>query len=145
MNSGQVCVALKRLYVHESLFERLKEALVECASQAKLGGGFEAGVEYGPINNLPQLQRAPQRVRGPRPVGSQPSPHLATLLAGLVGRGLKPLGLCCQVEALVEDARAQVGSPRATDPVSSVSPSCLASCALHTRSHPQQTTSSTTP
>ncbi|KAK1623451.1 Aldehyde/histidinol dehydrogenase [Colletotrichum phormii] len=29
LNSGQICLNLKRIYVHESIFDRFKEALVK--------------------------------------------------------------------------------------------------------------------
>jgi acyl-CoA reductase-like NAD-dependent aldehyde dehydrogenase len=56
-NSGQVCTAIKRLYVHESIFEQVVEALGDVVSAAKVGSGFEPGVELGPINNAPQHRR----------------------------------------------------------------------------------------
>jgi acyl-CoA reductase-like NAD-dependent aldehyde dehydrogenase len=56
-NSGQVCTAVKRLYVPSSLHDRLVAKLVERARRTKVGSGLEPDVELGPINNLPQLER----------------------------------------------------------------------------------------
>jgi len=56
-NSGQVCIAIKRLYVHESIYDKLCAALVKEALKAKVGPGFEKGVQYGPINNKMQFDR----------------------------------------------------------------------------------------
>lgn len=53
--AGQVCMAIKRLYVHESLYERLVEAMTELARNAKIGNGFEEGVEMGPVQNRKQF------------------------------------------------------------------------------------------
>ena len=57
MNSGQVCTAIKRLYVHESVYEDVVSAVAEVARAVKLGPGMESGVDLGPINNAPQFER----------------------------------------------------------------------------------------
>jgi acyl-CoA reductase-like NAD-dependent aldehyde dehydrogenase len=57
VNSGQVCMAVKRVFVHESLIERLGAALARLANEAKVGDGFEPGVELGPVQNRPQFER----------------------------------------------------------------------------------------
>lgn len=54
-NNGQICVAVKRVYAHESIQPRLVEALGELARSVKVGDGFEEGVRLGPVNNRPQL------------------------------------------------------------------------------------------
>lgn len=57
VNSGQRCMAIKRVLVHESLLDRLGSTLARLANQAKVGDGFEPGVELGPIQNRPQFER----------------------------------------------------------------------------------------
>jgi len=56
-NSGQICVAVKRLFVHESKFSEVVEHLAALAKKARVGDGFKAGVQYGPINNEAQFER----------------------------------------------------------------------------------------
>jgi acyl-CoA reductase-like NAD-dependent aldehyde dehydrogenase len=56
-NNGQVCSAIKRVYVPEALHDDVVDALAECARAAKVGPGTEEGVELGPINNRPQYER----------------------------------------------------------------------------------------
>jgi acyl-CoA reductase-like NAD-dependent aldehyde dehydrogenase len=56
-NSGQVCIAIKRCYVHESQAEELIKELTEAAKNAKMGDGMTEGVEYGPLNNKMQFDR----------------------------------------------------------------------------------------
>lgn len=56
-NSGQRCMAIKRVLVHESVIDRLGAALARLASQARIGDGFEPGVELGPVQNRPQFER----------------------------------------------------------------------------------------
>lgn len=57
MNSGQVCLCLKRLYIHESIYERFREALVQQVKALKVGNGFDEGVTHGPIQNSVQYER----------------------------------------------------------------------------------------
>jgi len=56
-NSGQICCAIKRCYVHESIHDEVVGELVKCAKKAKFGDGFGEGVEYGPINNKMQFDK----------------------------------------------------------------------------------------
>jgi acyl-CoA reductase-like NAD-dependent aldehyde dehydrogenase len=56
-NSGQICCAVKRAYVHESIHDQVVEELVHCAKKAKFGDGFKEGVEYGPLNNKMQFDK----------------------------------------------------------------------------------------
>jgi len=55
--SGQVCLALKRLYVHESIYDEMCERLVELANGAIVGDGLEQGVTIGPLQNRVQFDR----------------------------------------------------------------------------------------
>jgi acyl-CoA reductase-like NAD-dependent aldehyde dehydrogenase len=56
-NSGQICVAIKRLYVHEDVYRPILEGLADLARQVRLGPGLEADTQLGPINNKPQFER----------------------------------------------------------------------------------------
>ncbi len=56
-NTGQICIAIKRLYVHESILEPLVAELKRIAESIKLGEGTEPGVQLGPLNNAAQLKR----------------------------------------------------------------------------------------
>ena len=56
-NSGQICCAIKRLYVHESQYDALCDKMAELAKKAKVGNGLDEGVKYGPINNKMQFTR----------------------------------------------------------------------------------------
>jgi aldehyde dehydrogenase (NAD+) len=56
-NSGQICIAAKRMYVHKDVYEPLKAALIEVAKSVKVGDGSEQGTQLGPINNKLQFQR----------------------------------------------------------------------------------------
>jgi acyl-CoA reductase-like NAD-dependent aldehyde dehydrogenase len=55
-NNGQTCAALKRLYVHESIYDAVCDEMAKLAKEVKVGNGLEEGVELGPIQNAKQLQ-----------------------------------------------------------------------------------------
>jgi acyl-CoA reductase-like NAD-dependent aldehyde dehydrogenase len=54
-NNGQTCAALKRLYVHESIYDELCEKLSAQAKKLVVGDGFEEGTEIGPVQNERQF------------------------------------------------------------------------------------------
>ena len=64
VNTGQVCIAIKRVYCHESIYYDFVQALVEQAEEAAstVGSGFDEGVKYGPINNARQLERVKELI-----------------------------------------------------------------------------------
>ncbi|SMQ64590.1 aldehyde dehydrogenase (NAD+) [Altererythrobacter xiamenensis] len=56
-NAGQICVAAKRIYIHEDIYDELSEALVEYAKNVKVGDGSHQGTGVGPIQNKKQFDR----------------------------------------------------------------------------------------
>jgi acyl-CoA reductase-like NAD-dependent aldehyde dehydrogenase len=61
-NNGQVCSAIKRVYVPEALYDDVVEGLAAHAKAIKVGDGTEEGVKLGPINNAPQYERVKELV-----------------------------------------------------------------------------------
>jgi acyl-CoA reductase-like NAD-dependent aldehyde dehydrogenase len=61
-NNGQVCSAVKRVYVPERLYDDVVDALAEKARSVKVGEGSTEGVQLGPINNKPQFDRVSELV-----------------------------------------------------------------------------------
>jgi acyl-CoA reductase-like NAD-dependent aldehyde dehydrogenase len=61
-NNGQVCSAVKRVYVPEALYDDVVDVLVGQASAIKVGDGTEADTKLGPINNKPQFERVKELV-----------------------------------------------------------------------------------
>ena len=57
MNCGQVCLAIKRIYVPERLYEKLVAGLSALAAAVKVGNGLEEGVQIGPLQNAMQYQK----------------------------------------------------------------------------------------
>lgn len=56
-NCGQICATIKRLYVHESLYTDVVDALTEYARTLHVDGGFVDGVQMGPVQNEVQRKR----------------------------------------------------------------------------------------
>lgn len=56
-NSAQFCVAAKRLYIHEDIYDALAEELVAYARTVKVGDGSEQGTDLGPIQNRMQFEK----------------------------------------------------------------------------------------
>ena len=57
-NAGQVCIALKRLYVHRSIYDQMCDALAEEVGQLAVGDGLEQGTRVGPLQNAMQYEKA---------------------------------------------------------------------------------------
>ncbi|MBB1488532.1 aldehyde dehydrogenase family protein [Oceanospirillum sediminis] len=55
LNMGQTCAALKRLYVHDDIYDALSEALAEKARSQVVGNGMEESTTFGPIQNQNQF------------------------------------------------------------------------------------------
>jgi acyl-CoA reductase-like NAD-dependent aldehyde dehydrogenase len=55
-NSGQTCACLKRLYVHEAVYDDICSEMAAIAGQVKVGDGLEEGVDFGPLQNADQLK-----------------------------------------------------------------------------------------
>src|SRR5262245_4542192 len=55
--SGQACIAIKRLYVHESLYDAVCDELGRLARATVVGDGLEPGTGLGPIQNRAQFER----------------------------------------------------------------------------------------
>ncbi len=56
-NAGQICVAAKRIYIHEDIYDELSAAIAEYAKHVKVGDGSQQGTAVGPIQNKKQYDR----------------------------------------------------------------------------------------
>ncbi len=56
-NAGQVCLAIKRLYVHDSIYDAVCEELGRLARETVVGDGLEQGTQMGPIQNQAQFEK----------------------------------------------------------------------------------------
>ncbi|KAM7187283.1 aldehyde dehydrogenase [Naviculisporaceae sp. PSN 640] len=57
LNSGQICMLAKRIYVHDKIYDEFTDRMVEFTkANIKTGGGFEEGVVVGPVQNKMQFE-----------------------------------------------------------------------------------------
>lgn len=69
--SGQVCQAIKRLYVHRSQYERVGKLLAQIARTQVLGGPDDANATFGPLVTSEQRDRVVQLVEDARSRGAR--------------------------------------------------------------------------
>src|SRR6516165_5371327 len=56
-NAGQVCIAIKRLYVHDSIYDAVCEELGRLARETVVGDGLDQATQMGPIQNQAQFEK----------------------------------------------------------------------------------------
>jgi acyl-CoA reductase-like NAD-dependent aldehyde dehydrogenase len=81
INSGQTCAALKRLYVHDSAYDHVCQALVDYARQIPVGDGMDEKNVLGPLQNERQFKKVTELVKDAREKGGK------VLLGGEPGKG----------------------------------------------------------
>lgn len=62
INNGQTCAALKRLYVHDSLYDQVCQALTDYAAKIPVGDGLDEKSVLGPVQNAMQLNKVRELV-----------------------------------------------------------------------------------
>lgn len=55
MNSGQICLCVKRVYIHKDIYNKFRDAMVAHTKTLKVGDGTEEGVFLGPVQNSMQF------------------------------------------------------------------------------------------
>lgn len=56
-NSGQVCLAIKRVYAHDSIYDELCTQLAQLAEAAIVGDGQDPKTQFGPLQNRRQFEK----------------------------------------------------------------------------------------
>ena len=69
MNSGQVCLAIKRVYAPKGMYDELCDELAKLAKEAILGDGLEQGTQLGPIQNKMQYEKVKEYLEDARQNG----------------------------------------------------------------------------
>jgi len=92
-NAGQICVAIKRAYVHESVYDEFLSEIAELAKNAVVDDGTKQGTTIGPVQNKMQFDKvsallADARERGQVLAGGEPMDRPGffippTIVAGL--------------------------------------------------------------
>ena len=58
VNSGQVCISLQRIYVHEDIYEEFSEIIARETKTLKVGSPYEEDTFMGPLIDEESLERA---------------------------------------------------------------------------------------
>lgn len=80
-NNGQVCMAIKRIYVPDRLYDDVVDAMSAIADSIVIGDGALPDTQLGPINNSPQRARIAELVADAVSVGGR------IAAGGTVGEG----------------------------------------------------------
>ena len=70
LTSGQVCMAIKRVYVHRSRYKELVDGLTSILEKYVVGNGLDPQVTMGPVNNERQLSTVREFVSEARQKGA---------------------------------------------------------------------------
>ncbi len=62
INNGQTCAALKRLYVHDSLYDEVCRRLTDYAANIRVGDGLDEASILGPVQNAMQFNKVRELV-----------------------------------------------------------------------------------
>ncbi len=69
--TGQSCVSLQRLYVHQDIYEETVERMVNAANNLKVGNPFEADTDVGPLISEDSAKRIEQWTKDARANGAR--------------------------------------------------------------------------
>jgi len=82
-NSGQSCCALERIYVHESIYEKFLEKVVEVLENYKLGDPFDPKTHLGPVVSAKSAELIAEHVKDAIEKGAR------VLTPGVFSEGVK--------------------------------------------------------
>jgi aldehyde dehydrogenase (NAD+)/succinate-semialdehyde dehydrogenase/glutarate-semialdehyde dehydrogenase len=82
-NTGQVCMHVERMYVHDSLYDEFKRRFVAAVGELRLGAAYDFGPQVGSLISVEHMERVASHVEDARAKG-------ATVLHG--GRPRPDLG-----------------------------------------------------
>lgn len=70
-NCGQVCTAVKRLFVFKDIYEVFMKKLLEGVGRIKIGNGLDPSTIMGPLNNEPQRATVEDQVKDAKDRGAK--------------------------------------------------------------------------
>jgi len=71
INTGQTCAALKRLYVHDSIYDEVVDAVAEVAKNVPMGVGLDDNNVLGPLQNRKQYEEVDRLVEAAKAGGAR--------------------------------------------------------------------------
>jgi acyl-CoA reductase-like NAD-dependent aldehyde dehydrogenase len=69
VNAGQVCLAIKRVYVPDSMYEAMCAELASLANAHVVGDGLDAATQMGPLQNKAQFEKVQEFIEDARQNG----------------------------------------------------------------------------
>lgn len=69
-NAGQVCISVQRIYVHESVYEKFRDAFLEETAKVKTGNPLDDDTVVGPMINAMEADRAAKWIDEARSAGA---------------------------------------------------------------------------
>ena len=69
-NCGQICCALKRLFVHESIFDEVVAGITSCVENQIIGDPLDSATTIGPLASQQQLETLMEQVEDARQKGA---------------------------------------------------------------------------
>ena len=70
-SSGQICMAMKRLYIHESRYDEVVDGFTAACERAVVGDGLLPDTTMGPVNNAKQLKVVTDMIAQARAQGAE--------------------------------------------------------------------------
>jgi acyl-CoA reductase-like NAD-dependent aldehyde dehydrogenase len=70
-NSAQFCVAAKRLYIHDDVYDAVRDAMVAYSKTVSVGDGAQQGVDLGPIQNRMQFEKVKDLLADTKRIGAK--------------------------------------------------------------------------
>ncbi len=64
INTGQVCTSTERIYIHESIFSQVAEALADFVGKLRLGNGLDSETDIGPMRSDHFRQKVEGQLKG---------------------------------------------------------------------------------
>ncbi|MGE3993528.1 aldehyde dehydrogenase family protein [Pseudorhodoplanes sp.] len=71
INNGQTCAALKRLYVHDDVYDEVCAALLDFAKTIPMGDGLKDDSQLGPVQNRMQYDKVARLVEAAKNAGGK--------------------------------------------------------------------------
>jgi succinate-semialdehyde dehydrogenase/glutarate-semialdehyde dehydrogenase len=70
-NAGQTCVSANRFYIQDGVYDAFAAKLTEAAKKLRVGDGFEAGAQIGPLIDAPALAKVEAHVADAKARGAR--------------------------------------------------------------------------
>ena len=96
-NCGQACLAIKRLYLFDKIYDQFVSKLVSKAEKLRVGNGMEQGVIVGPLHTSAQRDEVEEQVQDAlKPRGACPGWRQAGRPAKLRKREFRSTDAACR-------------------------------------------------